>query len=137
MMKRGAILVACLSHFVTASGAFAVALGCLVIVAWLTHHPSLLPLRSESAVMQPNTAIGFLLTGIALIASSRAIWTVTFLCGGAAGLLGLTTLGKDIFSVDLGINQLLIGNQIAKVAAFTGPDRNPLAWRPWRRRWTS
>ena len=62
---------------------------------------------TQNAPMQYNTALGFLLGGIGLLA---IIWQKSCLalkCGIIVTLLGLFTLVQYIFNINLGIYQLL------------------------------
>jgi len=68
--------------------------------------------------MQINTAIGFVLSGIALIAAARGMAGVTLVCGGIAGSLGLLTLIEDFSSFDLHINRHLTGAYVDSAAAY-------------------
>jgi signal transduction histidine kinase/sensor domain CHASE-containing protein len=68
--------------------------------------------------MQINTAIGFVLSGIALLAAARGMAGVTLVYGGIAGSLGLLTLIEDFSAFDLHINRHLTGAYVDSAAAY-------------------
>jgi len=88
-----------------ASGAIAASLGIFVIIGWYTNNIPILEVIPGLPPMQINTAIGFVLSGIALLAAARGMAGVTLVCGGIAGSLGLLTLIEDFSSFDLHINR--------------------------------
>lgn len=77
----------------TIAGVIALVLGIMVIGGWLARYPVVLQIRQDAIAMVLNTAICFVLAGIALISSSsRENWVrrLAHVCG--AGLLVLCTL---------------------------------------------
>jgi len=81
-----------------ASGAIAASLRMLVIIGWYAIDIRLLEVIPSIAPMQINTAIAFVLSGIALLATARGMAGVTVVCGGIAGSLGLLTLIEEFSS---------------------------------------
>ena len=65
-----------------ASGAIAASLRMLVIIGWYAIDIRLLEVIPSIAPMQINTAIAFVLSGIALLAAARGMAGVTVVCGG-------------------------------------------------------
>jgi PAS domain S-box-containing protein len=97
------------------------ALGLAVLVGWFVHSPSLIQVAPGLAPMQANTALGFLVSGLALLAVGRERGNLGLLSGGAVSLLGLVTLAQYGIGVDLGIDQALIRHYI--VTATSSPGR--------------
>lgn len=93
------------------TGALAVAVGTIVTVGWLFDSAALKSLLAGQAPMKANTALCFILTGLALMLSSRAFSPTSIriaqFCSLLAGLVGLVTLGEYVFGWDTGIDQLL------------------------------
>jgi sensor domain CHASE-containing protein len=89
-------------------GSTSAALGSLVMIGWHLHLLAVLQLRPGLAPMQYNTAVCFLLTGVALIAWAwgKMPGAVPIL-GGVVAAAGGLTLAEYLFSTDLRIDQLL------------------------------
>ena len=96
----------------------AVAVGVMVLVGWAFDIAVLKSILPGWASMKPNTAVCFILIGIALWLTTRqssisnphsAIMfsRLARLCGLLAGLIGLLTLGEYIFGWNPGIDQWL------------------------------
>jgi len=86
-------------------GACAV-LGLVVMAGWVAHSATLIQLRPTLAPMQFNTALCFVLAGLALACRDRAPGAAPIL-GGLVAVIGILTLGEYLFHADLGIDQLL------------------------------
>jgi len=93
------------------SGYFVIALAFVVLLGWALHLPGVTAIHAGWATMKANTAIGFLLAGGALLCLARdgprrilAGRTLAALCACVGGLV----LAEYAFSVDLGIDQLLV-----------------------------
>lgn len=102
------------------AGAGCVALGATVLIGWLFAVPVLQSVRPGWATMKVNTALAFLLSGLAL---ALAQWPATrrLAAGAAATVLviaALTTV-EYLGGLDLGIDQLLLS---AKPPAALIPD---------------
>src|SRR5688572_24108468 len=86
-----------------------VVLGCSVMLAWLTHQYALLQANSQFEPMQFNAAIGFIISGLALLTMTH--WRrISGVLGFIVFLLGLLTLLEHITLIDLYIDQLVIKN---------------------------
>ena len=135
-----------------ASGAFVALAGVAVLAGWMTGEPILLGLRSNYIPMAPNTALAFIVLGVALIVlpASRLGGRVIAACGaGLVGFVGLLRFfeyaaGRE-FAVDewffhfhreqLGlapIGKMSLPTAIAFVAASSA-----VAARVWPNRWKS
>lgn len=90
------------------SGGFCTVLGFIVLLGWHTQSFLLIQALPASAPMYYNTAIGFLLSGVGLLAIVNDRLWIARVCGGLVSFLALATLSQYIFGVDLGIDQLLM-----------------------------
>ena len=108
---------------VSLAGALAVVTGAMVLVGWALDITALKSVLAGWVSMKPNAALCFILTGIASLPPLSAqnpdrtsvISNLTRLCGLLAGLIGLLTLAESIFSLDLGIDQLLFAEPAGTV----------------------
>ena len=121
------------SKFAPLVAALSVLTGSIVLVGWafdITVLKSLLPIWVS---MKPNTAVTFVLIGLALILVSLPSATLTHqranqlsllarLCGLLAGLIGLFTLGEYLFSLNFGIDQWLF-HEPAGTVGTSNPGR--------------
>jgi signal transduction histidine kinase/ActR/RegA family two-component response regulator len=93
-------------------GVMLLLLGVLVLLGWLWKIELFTTFVSGRITMKPNTAIGFLLLGLALLLltlDSKNRKTQLWCAASATAviLLGLLTLSEYLFHIDLGIDQLL------------------------------
>src|SRR5437764_708283 len=75
----------------TGSGLVVAAIGLLTLAGWLTHHRVLAGIEADFIPMAPNTAISFVLLGIALVAmpgGAARRWH-RLMVAGAAGIVAL------------------------------------------------
>jgi PAS domain S-box-containing protein len=104
--------------------AAAIAIGLLVLAGWLFGVRVLMQVLPGQVAMVPNTALGFLLAGLALwlrtsragrlrIPASRAAAAV-------AGLLGLLNLVEYVSGWSLGIDELLFRDPAGLTSVFPG-----------------
>lgn len=98
-----------------ASGASVAVLGGLVVAGWLTVALALIQVMPGFPPMQYNTALGFMISGAALLAAALDLRRPTALLGGLAAVIGLATLSQYVFHSDLGIDELLVETYL-----FTG-----------------
>src|SRR5262245_3303844 len=95
----------------TAAIATAVA-GALVLAGWWLNLPVLQSIVPGAASMKANTAVAFILAGLALWllqtpSPDRRLTTLRRLCAGVIALIGLLTLAEHLLGWNLGIDQLL------------------------------
>jgi hypothetical protein len=97
---------------VLSTGGICTLLGVLVLIGWIYDIPALIRLEPASNPMVANAAVGFVLSGLALIlisaqrpraASACAVWSL------ATGALTLAEYG---LSTDLGFDQILLADRI-------------------------
>ncbi len=89
--------------------------GGLVLVGWAFDFAALKSILPGWVSMKPNTALAFVLTGLALLFSSRPQPStlnpqpsrLSQLCALLAGLIGLLTLGEYVSGLSFGIDQWL------------------------------
>src|SRR5471032_107306 len=103
--------------FARAMGVAAAFVGCAVLVGWSVDLDVLKSVIPGSASMKPNTAIAFVLLGLALWLSHRmspgdAAQVVTrrraaIVCATVAALIGMATLIEYVLRLDLGIDVLM------------------------------
>lgn len=89
-----------------ACGISVAALGLLVTIEWLTM-PALV-LRTGSAPMTFNGALGFLLVGLGLVSLALHRRMPALVGCAYAALVGTATLVQHVFDLDLGIDQLFV-----------------------------
>jgi PAS domain S-box-containing protein len=90
------------------SAAFIVALGLTVLAGWLSRTPALIQLLTQLPPMTRNTAVCFLLCGLALltVALKGRRWLVVA-CAGTVGALSVVTIVEYVFGVNAGVDELL------------------------------
>jgi PAS domain S-box-containing protein len=113
--QSGAALVAAVS------GASVAALGGLVVAGWLTLAVALIQVLPGFPPMQYNTALGFMISGAALLAAALDLRRPTALLGGLAAALGLATLCEYFWGIDLGIDDLLVETYV--LTGVSNPGR--------------
>jgi sensor domain CHASE-containing protein len=108
--------------FIAAVGCAITLFGALVLVGWHLHWVALIQLHPGYPPMQYNTALCFILAGLALI-----VWTspgtagTTPFFGGLLLLLGGLTLSEYVFHANLGIDQFFFHAYIT--TETTSPGR--------------
>lgn len=102
------------------TGLISILLGSSVITGWYVHSYDLIQILPQFAPMQYNTALGFLLSGIALLAALREKRDLVFVSAGTVGLMALLTLLQYLFQIDLSIDQLLMDAYITVKTSHPG-----------------
>ena len=90
-----------------AAGAACCVLGALTMAAWHAHAASLLILTLGSGPMRYNSALLFLLCGVALIANAFRKQTMTVLCAALTGAIAAATAFEFLLGASFGIDDLL------------------------------
>ena len=93
-------------------GVITLMLGVAVLFGWYAHIPTLIQVLPSFVAMQYNTALGFLVCGIGLIVINLIRTRVALIAGSFLILLGGLTLIQYIFSVNIGIDQLLMKHYV-------------------------
>src|SRR3990170_6882746 len=115
------------------ASALAVFVGGMVLVGWALDITALKSVLPGWVAVKPNTALAFILTGLALLFSSLPPSTVnpqlsTILsrlarfCAVLAGLIGLLTLSEYVFGWNSGIDQWLF-RETAGAVGTSHPGR--------------
>lgn len=104
----------------TISGGLSGALGTVVLVGWHAGFPALLQVRSSWVPMQYNTALGFLLTGVGLVAMNGGRRRLAFSCAAGLSALGGLTLVQYLTGMDLGIDQVLMKHYLTLETSHPG-----------------
>ncbi|WP_341529077.1 EAL domain-containing protein [Nostoc sp. UHCC 0302] len=92
------------------AGMFVALVGCAVLVGWLVDNQTLKSILPEWIAMKPNTALGFVLSGLTLNFLKSTAKLKRRLAQGfalAVTILGLLTISEYTFGWNLGIDQLL------------------------------
>ena len=95
-------------------------LGLTVLAGWYTGNTTLIQVQPSFVPMQYNTALGFLISGVALLAvlndrKKAARWS-----GGIVAAIGILTLFQYITGLSLGIDQLLMEHYITTETSHPG-----------------
>lgn len=90
------------------SGGISSLLGLTVLIGWYTRQDTLVHVLPDSAPMQTNAALGFLLCGLGLLSVSLGRDRLGAVFGTVAGLIGLLTLFENATGWNLGIDNLLM-----------------------------
>ena len=102
-------------------GAFAAAVGALVLIGWTADIDVLKRMLPGLATMKANAAVAFALSGASLLLGVRARSPkVGFTAAILVVLIGLLTLAQFPFAVDLGIDQLLFRDSTMALQAHPG-----------------
>ncbi len=89
-------------------------IGAVALLGWIFDVPVLRSLQSNLISMKVNTAVAFMLTGVALWllqpvrARGRTSRWTAWACAAVVAALGLLTLAENLLRWDLGIDQILL-----------------------------
>ena len=95
-------------------------LGLIVLLGWYTHNTALIQIHPTLVPMQFNTAIGFLLCGLMLLAYVHDRRGIKITLGAIVTMLGMLTLAQYLLDVDFGIDQLLMEHYITVATSHPG-----------------
>lgn len=112
------------SVLAAAAGGLSAALGLTVLVGWYTHNTALIQIHPTFVTMVYNTALGFFLSGLSLVAIALGRPRLALIGGGYVVVFGLVTLAEFMFSRDLGIDQLFMRDYVMVANAY--PNRMAL-----------
>lgn len=109
------------SWILVSIGGVSMLLGVIVMAGWALHMPALVKLRPDLPAVQFNTAICFILAGLALGASTlkRSRFVPQILGALAASVGGLTVL-EYVTQSSLGIDQLFFHSDLATQVGYAG-----------------
>jgi len=148
-------IVSMLDRLSRGAGIFAVTVGLLVLAGWALDIALLKSVGPDWVTMKANTALAFVLAGMALWAlqADGKLPGTRLLAGGSAAVvtaIGLLTLVQDLAGWDLGIDQLLFKEPASSIETGSPGRMAPttalnflllggalqllgLSGRPWRR----
>ncbi len=95
-------------------------LGVVVLVGWYTHNAALIQVNPAFVPMQYNTALGFALSGLGLLALLFGATRWQQLASLLVLLVGALTLAEYLFGVGLGIDQLFMEHYIGVKTSHPG-----------------
>lgn len=95
-------------------------LGFVVLFGWYTENVTLIQVSPAFVPMQFNTALGFLVGGLGLIAILARPVAPIYLLGGLTGLIGGLTLLQYISGLSFGIDQLIMEHYITVKTSHPG-----------------
>ena len=88
-------------------GALAIVLGLVVLLGWAVHAAVLVQILPNLAPTQRNTAVSFVLSGLALLGIVRNSPRLTFVSGAVTAMLAALTLLEYLFRANFDIDELL------------------------------
>jgi signal transduction histidine kinase/CheY-like chemotaxis protein/HPt (histidine-containing phosphotransfer) domain-containing protein len=102
------------------SGGLALAIGAMVIIGWLAHLIALVQVLPNQPAMAFNTAVGFVLCGVALFSLTTRGSIISLALGAFVSLLSALTLTEYLTGYDFGIDQFFLVPYIRIATAFPG-----------------
>jgi PAS domain S-box-containing protein len=115
--------VECAKRYCSQTVGYSVAgLGLIVLIAWLAEYPELRGIRTGWPAMKFNTALSFVLIGLAL---ARPTISIGYVAAGLGMLLAGLTLLEYLLGINLTIDDLIVRDTSGVSAAF--PGRIPLS----------
>lgn len=109
-----------LQYLVITGAVLLIGLGMTVIVGWLTHEPHLIQISPQFVPMQFNTALGFIMVGVSVIALESKHRAMARLLGTMTALLAILTLVQYAFGINLGIDELFMEHYITTATSNPG-----------------
>jgi len=94
------------------AGALSLTLGLIVLLGWYLHEPALIQVSPAFVPMQYNTALGFAVSGLALLGLAGFWPRLAGISSVIVLLIGVLTLIEYIFGIDLRIDQLFMEHYI-------------------------
>ena len=107
------------------AGVFCALAGTIVLAGWTFRIPALTRLVDSETFVAPNSALLFVVCGIAIaLAGRRGVWrTAARVLGGAVASFALLTVAEYLWKVDLGIDLLLLRDRVANWTITPTPGR--------------
>lgn len=102
------------------AGLSVILLGVFVIYGWYSGNTNLLQVQPGFAPMQFNTALAFILSGVALLLCMAGRRVPGVVCALLVILLGVLTLIQYLFGVNLGIDELFIDHYLTVQSSSPG-----------------
>ncbi|HEY9652982.1 MAG TPA: PAS domain S-box protein [Coleofasciculaceae cyanobacterium] len=105
-------------------------IGCAVLMGWWFDIQTFKSILPQWVAMKPNSALGFVLSGLALnfLQSTRQFkQQVTRSCAVLVTVLGVLTLSQYLFGWNLGIDQLLFSDSSRAIATSNPGRMSPIS----------
>ncbi len=99
-------------------GALATLLGLVVLLGWALHSPFLTRVSPDLYPTQPDAAIAFALSGLALLGIVRRGPHFTYIGSAITGILGAASLVETLFHARVGIHELAGRMSLATTLCF-------------------
>jgi hypothetical protein len=99
-----------LGRLATLAAVVVISLGGVGLLGWILDKPPLMSVAPGLATMKANTALGLLLSGLALLtahAQSPAARAFRAGCAAVVALIGLLTISEHFFGLQFGVDELL------------------------------
>jgi CHASE3 domain sensor protein len=113
-------------HFPRYAGAAVASFGLLIVISWHAHWQSILQMLPDTAPMQYNTALCFILSGTGLLLLTTAHAKIAPWLGGAVAVFTLLTLLEYLTDWDLHIDQFFFRSYLNVAVTYLG-RMSPLA----------
>ena len=95
-------------------------MGLIVLIGWYTNTIEFIQVLPTFVPMQYNTALGFLLAGVGLLASFKDKETLGKIIFSIVGTIGFLTLLEYLVGIDLGIDELFMKHYITVETSHPG-----------------
>lgn len=102
------------------SAALVVTISAVVLFGWHTSNAALVQVLPQFAPMQYNTALGFMLSGMAVYAHASTFNKTAFVLAALVFLLSAASLAQYIFGIDLRIDQAIMKSDITVQTSHPG-----------------
>jgi len=101
-------------------GALVMLLGSIVLTGWAIHSPFLIQIAPDFAPMQPNTAVSFVLSGIALLGIAIATPRLTVIASAITATLSLASVLEYLLHANFGIDEFFSVAFITTLTPYRG-----------------
>lgn len=103
-----------------AAGVLTSLLGFVVLIGWHAHATFLIKIDPAFEAMKYNTALGFLLSGLGLALANVSYTGIARILGGFVASMAFLTQLQNVFSLDFGIDQLLVKDYLGSISLSPG-----------------
>lgn len=103
-----------------AAGVLTSLLGFVVLIGWHAHATFLIKIDPAFEAMKYNTALGFFLSGLGLALANVSYTGIARILGGFVASMALLTQLQNVFSLDFGIDQLVVKDYLGSMSLSPG-----------------
>ena len=107
------------------AASYAIAGGATTLLGWALDLPPLTDWEGDGISQMPNSALGVVLCGVALMLIARGRRTLAGVLAAVAAFIGAATLSQYLFGWDLGIDRLLFPRDWGQKGAFVPGRMGP------------